>query len=205
MNPHGPRRILVLFAHPALERSRVNRRLIHAVSELEGVTVHDLYEAYPDFEIDVRHDQLLCSRHDLIVFQHPFYWYSTPALLKEWMDLVLEFGWAYGPGGEALVGKEVLSVITTGGRQESYCTEGGNRFTMRQFLAPLEQTARLCGMRYLPPLVVHGTHGIGAIEIEAAAAEYRDTLIGLRDRTRRIDPTHPVQLLNRERTDRAGA
>lgn len=204
MNAHGPRRILILFAHPALERSRVNRRLLSAVSDLEGVTVHDLYEAYPDFEIDVPHDQALCARHDLIVLQHPFYWYSVPALLKEWMDLVLEFGWAYGPGGEALIGKEVLSVISTGGREESYCAAGGNRYTLRQFLAPIEQTARLCGMRYLPPLVIHGTHRIGALEIESAAAEYRATLIGLRDRTRRIDPTHQVEILNRDPAGQAG-
>lgn len=192
------RRILVLFAHPALERSRVNRRLLNAVADLEGVTVHDLYEVYPDFEIDVRRDQALCAGHDLIVFQHPLYWYSVPALLKEWMDLVLEFGWAYGPGGDALAGKEALSVITTGGRVESYCAEGGNHFSLRQFLIPIEQTARLCGMRYLPPLVVHGTHRIGALEIEAAASEYRQALIGLRDRTRRIDPTASVHELNRE-------
>lgn len=198
MSSLGPRRILILFAHPALERSRVNRRLIHAVHDLEGVTVHDLYEAYPDFEIDVARDQALCEQHDLIVLHHPFYWYSTPALLKEWMDLVLEFGWAYGPGGEALAGKEALSVVTTGGRRESYCVEGGNHFTMREFLVPLEQTARLCGMNYLPPLVLHGTHRIGPLEIEAAAAEYRAALIGLRDRTRPVDPTAPVQLLNPE-------
>ena len=205
MSPLRHRRILILFAHPALERSRVNRRLIHAIADLDGVTVHDLYEAYPDFEIDVPHDQALCSGHDLIVFQHPLYWYSTPALLKEWMELVLEFGWAYGPSGDALAGKETLSVITTGGGEESYCSEGGNRHTIREFLAPVEQTARLCGMRYLAPLVVHGTHRIGAIDIEAAAGEYRDAIIGLRDRTRNIDPIESVHLLNRARANESEA
>jgi glutathione-regulated potassium-efflux system ancillary protein KefG len=200
MSPSRHRRVLILFAHPALERSRVNRRLIGAVSDLDGVTVHDLYEAYPDFEIDVPRDQALCAGHDLIIFQHPFYWYSTPALMKEWMDLVLEFGWAYGPGGDALAGKEALSVITTGGGEETYCEAGGNHFTIRQFLAPVEQTARLCGMSYLAPLVVHGTHRIGALEIEAAAAEYRDAVIGLRDNTYEIDPGAMSHRLNRVRS-----
>ena len=37
-------RVLILFAHPALEKSRVNRRLIAAAQDLENVTINDLYE-----------------------------------------------------------------------------------------------------------------------------------------------------------------
>ncbi len=48
------RRILILFAHPALERSRVNRRLIAEAKDVAGVTVHDLYEAYPTLDLDVK-------------------------------------------------------------------------------------------------------------------------------------------------------
>jgi len=88
--------VLVLFAHPALEKSRVNRRLAAAVADLPGVTLHDLYEAYPDFDVDVKREQDLLVAHDVLVVQHPFYWYSTPALVKQWEDLVLEHGWAYG-------------------------------------------------------------------------------------------------------------
>ena len=174
-------RVLVLFAHPALERSRVNRHLVRAVRELEGVTFHDLYEAYPELDIDVEREQQLLRAHQLVVMQHPFYWYSTPAILKEWMDLVLVHGWAYGRGGTALRGKRLLSVITTGGREEAYQEGGHNRFTVRQLLAPLEQTARLCGMEYLPPFVVHGTHGLEEREVLQHAEEYRAALAALRD------------------------
>ena len=90
------RRILVLFAHPALEKSRVNRRLMRGIDHMDGVTFHDLYEAYPRLDIDVAHEQTLLTEHDVVVFQHPMYWYSTPAILKEWQDLVLQHGWAYG-------------------------------------------------------------------------------------------------------------
>src|SRR5262249_5428870 len=109
------RRILILFAHPVLERSRVNRRLLAAVRDLADVTVHDLYEAYPTLYIDAKREQRLLVDHDVIVFQHPFYWYSCPALLKEWQDLVLEHGWAYGHGGTQLRGKITFNAITTGG------------------------------------------------------------------------------------------
>jgi glutathione-regulated potassium-efflux system ancillary protein KefG len=175
--------VLILFAHPALAKSRVNRRLIEAVRGLECVRLHDLYEEYPDLFIDVEREQRLLVESDVVVFQHPFYWYSTPAMLKEWQDLVLEHGWAYGSGGETLRGKTFLSAITAGGSEASYCPQGRNCLTMRQLLAPVEQTARLCGMDYLPPFVVHGTHALDDDGILRHAADYRRTLIALRDGT----------------------
>lgn len=152
------RRVLILFAHPALQKSRVNRRLIADYSEIPGVTFHDLYEAYPDFCIDVIREQELLEAHDVVVFQHPFFWYSTPAILKEWQDLVLEHGWAYGSKGTALRGKIYFSIVTTGGNEDAYRRDGYNRHTVRDLLAPVEQTAHLCGMTYLAPFVAHGTH-----------------------------------------------
>ena len=173
--------VLVLLAHPAFRRSRVNRALAEAVRGLPGITLHDLYEAYPELDIDVAHEQALLETHDTVVLQHPFYWYSTPAILKEWQDVVLEHGWAYGRTGNALRGKTLINALTTGGGEGSYRPEGSNHFTIRQLLAPLEQTARLCGMDYLPPFVVHGTHQLTAAEIARYAADYRRCLEALRD------------------------
>lgn len=174
-------KVLVLVAHPGLHRSRANRRMVRAIRELPGITVHDLYESYPEFDIDIAHEKELLLAHDTIVWQHPFYWYSAPALLKEWFDLVLEFGWAYGPNGTHLVGKRVLSAITTGGPETAYHHEGHNRFTMRELLAPIEQTARLCGMDYLPPWVAHGMREVDATTLDKNARQYRTMLESLRD------------------------
>ena len=179
-------RVLILFAHPAMERSRVNARLVDEVRSLAGVTFQDLYQSYPDFDVDVSHEQQLLVSHDVIVMQHPFYWYSTPALIKEWEDLVLEHGWAYGKGGTALHGKTLLTAITAGGSEEAYCRKGYNRFTIRELLAPIERTAALCGMTYLPPFVVHGTHALDDAEIARHAADYRRVIEALRDGT--LDP-----------------
>ena len=151
------RRVLILFAHPVLERSRVNRRLLDAIRDVEGVTIRDLYEDYPTLFIDVKREQADLVEHDIIVFQHPFYWYSCPAILKDWQDLVLEHGWAYGVGGNQLRGKITLNAITTGGPAQAYRPEGYNRFTIRQLLAPWDQTAYLCGMRFLAPFAVHAS------------------------------------------------
>lgn len=174
-------RVLVLFAHPALHKSRVQRRLADAVRDLDGVTFHDLYEAYPEFDIDVPREQALLTAHDVVVLQHPLYWYSTPAILKEWQDVVLQHGWAYGSQGTALAGKALLSAVSAGGSAAAYTPEGRNRFTVRQLLAPIEQTAELCGMRYLEPFVVYGTHAMTPAAIAEAAEAYRariERLIG---------------------------
>jgi len=163
---------------------------------MEGVHFHDLYEAYPRFDIDVGYEQQLLSDHDIIVLQHPLYWYSTPAILKEWQDLVLEHGWAYGAQGNALQGKRWLQVVTAGGSEEAYCARGANRLTVRQLLSPLEQTARLCGMRFLPPFVVHGTHTIVREGLEAHAADYHDVLLALKENRLDEDAVSEMPRLN---------
>ena len=190
------RRVLILFVHPALQKSRVNEVLIGAVRDLDGVTFHDLYEAYPDFAIDVDREQRLLEAHDVVVFQHPFYWYSAPALLKEWLDLVLEHGWAYGKGGGALRGKLLVSAVTTGAREEAYQHGGYNRYTMAELLAPFDQTAHLCGMDYLPPHVVHGTHELDGEAIARHATGYGQLMVGLRDRRLDLDRARPLPRLN---------
>lgn len=173
-------RILILFAHPALQKSRINRALLAAIANLDGVTIHDLYEEYPDLHIDVTREQQLLKEHDIIVWQHPFFWYSSPAILKKWQDLVLEYGFAYGQTGRALHGKKCFSVISTGGVRETYAREGDNHYSMRELLVPFEQTARLCGMDYLPPFVIHGALKIGdRQQLEDHVTKYRQILQAL--------------------------
>ena len=184
----------MLFAHPAIHRSRVNRALLDAVPD--GVRVHDLYDAYPDFDIDVEREQALLEEHDVVVLQHPFYWYSTPALVKQWLDLVLEHGWAYGSEGTALAGTWLMSALTAGGRESSYRPDGSNRYTVRQLLAPLEQTARLCHMEWLPPFVVHGTHLLDDEHLRRHAGDYRRVLTALRDGTVDLDTVRDLERIN---------
>ncbi|HEX4936588.1 MAG TPA: NAD(P)H-dependent oxidoreductase [Gemmatimonadaceae bacterium] len=177
-------RLLVLFAHPALEKSRVHRRLAASAQALArtlpgSVTFHDLYEEYPDFDVDPRREQALLEAHDVVLFQFPIYWYAPPALIKQWEDLVLEHGWAYGTGGTRLRGKHLGCVATTGGRAAAYAAGALNRFTIREFLLPLDQTAVLCGMRFLPPYLIQGTHLMEPPAIEEHATHYAATLAAL--------------------------
>lgn len=169
-------RILILFAHPLFEKSRIHKSMVKAVPQAEHITFHDLYELYPDFNIRIETEKALLLSHDIIIWQHPLYWYSIPPLLKQWIDLVLEFGWAYGPGGEMLKDKIIFNAVSSGGRAEAYAPEGRNRFTVQQFLAPLEQTSRLCHMNYIAPFVVHGTHLLTPDQIAEYAFQYRRLL-----------------------------
>lgn len=191
------RRILVQLAHPVLERSRVNRRLADVARAVAGVTINDLYEAYPSLRIDVRREQRLLDEHDVVVFQHPFYWYSAPAILKEWQDLVLEHGWAYGSKGHHLDGKLTLNAVSTAGPEQAYQPEGANRFTIRQLLAPWDQAAHRCRMRYLAPFVVHGALRLERDEdYQPAMADYRALLEALRDDGLDLDAAAKAEKLN---------
>jgi glutathione-regulated potassium-efflux system ancillary protein KefG len=188
--------ILILFAHPALQKSRVNRRLIRYVRDIEGVTFHDLYEAYPDFHILVPQEQELVQKNDIIVFHHPLFWFSVPALLKEWMDLVLQHMWAYGKKGRALKGKKLLTVTSTGGRESLFREKGYNRHTMAEFFFPIAQSAYVCGMDYLPPFVVHGTHTVTEQEIDSHGEDYRKIITALRDGKIDLEAARTLPRLN---------
>ena len=176
------RRILLLLAHPSLDRSEVNRPMADAVVDIDGITLIDLYAEYPDLQIDIDREQQRLLEHDVIIFQHPLYWYSTPAILKEWQDLVLEHGFAYGSKGTALHGKIFFNALTAGGIEAAYRAEGYNHFTIRELLHPLEQTAVLCGMIYLPPFALFGSRtAVEEGRIGTHVADWIRVLKALRD------------------------
>ncbi|MEX1311843.1 MAG: NAD(P)H-dependent oxidoreductase [Candidatus Sulfomarinibacteraceae bacterium] len=175
-------KVLVLFAHPRPDRSEVNVALANAARAIEGVTVVDLYAEYPTFEIDVDREQRRLLEHDVIVFQHPVYWYSSPAVLKEWQDLVLEYGFAYGTEGTALEGKVLVNAVTAGAGRDVYSHHGGYSHELRDFFIPFEQTARLCRMRYLPPFALFGAgHAADDGRLEAHRRGYTALLEALVD------------------------
>jgi putative NADPH-quinone reductase len=151
---HG-RKALFIIAHPYLQKSRANRAVAEAVADLPGLTFHPIYDRYPYFHIDVESEKQLLLEHDLVVVQHPFYWYSMPALLKLWVDEVLESGFAYGPGGDKLKDKEFLLSITIGGPQESYTPQSYNGYPVETLLTPWMQTTNICQMHWNPPLLLY--------------------------------------------------
>ena len=191
------RRVLVLLAHPSLDRSEVNAPMAEAIRGIAGVTLVDLYAEYPDLQIDIDREQARLRAHDAIVFQHPLYWYSTPAILKEWQDLVLEHGFAYGSAGTALHGKLFFNSLTAGGLEAAYRADGYNHFTIRELLHPIEQTAMLCGMRYLPPFALFGSRtAVDEGRVERHITDWCRLLEALRDDRLDVTQAQRLPLLN---------
>ena len=171
--------VLVIAAHPQLEHSRATRALMQAAARLPAgrVQVRDLYALYPDYYIDAAAEQAELLKARLVVWLHPVHWYSMPPLLKLWLDEVFSFGWAYGPGGRALAGKDLWLAASTGGPEASYRPDGYNRYFFDAFLHPYDQTAALCGMRWLPPLLLHGAHRASDAQIGAQARQFSERLL----------------------------
>lgn len=191
------RKILILFAHPRLDRSVANKRMIQEVRNLPGITFVDLYASYPRFEIDVEAEQKRLVDHDVIIFHHPLFWYSTPAILKEWQDLVLEHGFAYGSEGQALAGKLFMTVTTTGGDIEAYSTCGYQHFPIRKLLTPFEQTASLCHMIFLAPFILFAAgHAFEENRLEPHAKDYARLLTALRDHCFDLEAAQKLEFLN---------
>lgn len=187
--------IYLIAAHPAWRRSRVNQRLLAGARtiarEAATLDIQDLYATYPDYAIDVAAEQARVEVAQLVVLMHPIQWYSMPALQKLWLDEVLTYGWAYGassaePGsrdqapagapGTALRGKDLWLVATTGAPEDSYRPGSYNRHLFEDFMPPYRQTAELCGMRFLPPLVLHGAHDASNQEVDAHVRHFCDLL-----------------------------
>ena len=174
--------ILIIAAHPHLEHSRINRDLLQAARRLPAepgqvrVAVRDLYALYPDYIIDIDAEKAALAAARLVVWLHPIHWYSMPPLMKLWLDEVLAFGWAYGPGGHALQGKDLWLVLSTGGPEDSYRPDSYNRYFFDAFLPPYDQTAALTGMRLLPPLVQHGAHRVDAPTLAGHVQTFVDRL-----------------------------
>ena len=105
-------RLIVYYAHPGHKYSKANRAMVAQAREVRGISFVDLYAEYPRFDIDIDREQVRLLEHDVILFQFPMFWYSTPSLIKEWEDLVLEPGFAYGAGGDKLTGKRLMLAVT---------------------------------------------------------------------------------------------
>jgi glutathione-regulated potassium-efflux system ancillary protein KefG len=175
-------KLIVYYAHPGHKHSHVNRHMARAAARIDGISFVDLYADYPRFDIDVNVEQQRLLEHDVILFQFPVFWYSTPSIVKEWQDLVLEHGFAYGKDGDKLSGKHMLLAVTGAGPAEAYTDQGYQHYPLRSFLTPLEQTARLCSMRFTAPYVLYGAlQAPDAGLVDPHVDGYRRLLEAIRD------------------------
>ncbi|KQR92934.1 MAG: NAD(P)H-dependent oxidoreductase [Microbacterium ginsengisoli] len=173
--------IIVVVGHPDLSESRINAALVHELEGLPAVQVRTLHELYPDGQIDFDAERTALESAQNIVLQYPLYWYSTPGLLKQWLDEIMTRGWAYGTGKPGVLkGKTLRVAISNGGVQDAYQPEGFHGWPIRQVLIPMEALAKRLGVIWLEPQIIHGTWDLTDEQLAARAARYRE-LLTLRD------------------------
>lgn len=173
---------LVIVVHPHIEKSLINKRWIEELNKYsEKYTVHQLYQAYPDEKIDILKEQELVESYDKIVFQFPFYWFSSPPLLKKWFDDVLLYGWAYGSkSGYKVGGKKISLAITAGIDEEGYSSSGKYKYTMKELTTPFELTFDYVKADYKEPFVFYGIEQDASEEaIESSVPLYLEFIDGL--------------------------
>lgn len=169
-------KILNLVTHPDLSASRVNQAWMRILEESGKVTTSvDLYARYPTFKIDVEYEQAQLLTHDRIIFQFPMYWYSTPPLLKKWLDDVLTYGFAYGSSGRKLEGKDLQLIVSVGGQPHFY--SGFDIYaTVHELMRPFQLTANLCRMNYMLPLWMFRADAVDAATIEKYGNQWTEVI-----------------------------
>lgn len=176
------KKTLVVLAHPGIEnKSIANKTIIEKIRAIKDVKIKDLYQEYPSFKFNIEAEHAALIDAESIIFQFPFYWYGVPGILKEWIDQVFTYGFAFGATGDKLKGKQFLVSTTVGGPEDAYKAGGYNNFPINDLLKPLQQMANLTGMKYNDPLVSHNMIYVSGVynkkeEVEQRAREHAQRL-----------------------------
>lgn len=192
---------LVIISHPEINDSGSQQYLLSSVPQTEDVTIHHLEGTYSASQpIDVEKEQQLLAAHDRILFQFPFYWYSSPPMLKRWQDEVLLEGFAYGKRTHKLSGKEFGLILVVGVPEKEYQAGGREGFAISALTTPFQAIARKTGMEYLKPLVIFQFPYMKEHEKMALLIRYQQMLTGNKSDSLKAREEWIVEQL--EQTDR---
>lgn len=146
---------LIILSHPEIEESSSQQYLLHSIPDNHSITIHHLENVYSQTPIDVIAEQKLLASHDRIIFQFPLYWYSSPAMLKEWQDEVLTDGFAHGKNGNQLKNKEFALVLLVGAAKTDYQAGGKELYSIDELTKPFQAMANKTGMTFLKTFAIH--------------------------------------------------
>ena len=152
---------LIIVGHPNQEGSQLNAEMAKFWASRPNTIVRWIGEG----RVNVREEQAAFERAENIVLQFPLYWYGPPACLKQWMDDVLTWGWAFGKEGGLLNGRNLACSVTVGGNLADYSANGKHATTLDSLLEPIH---RLCD--YVD-LNWHGVLGMDPVTMKAFLAD----------------------------------
>ncbi len=174
--------ILVILGHSDIEASVANVRLVEELKECDNVTVRALKSLYPNGEIDVYAEQDALLQADKIVLQFPLYWFNCPPILKEYLDTVFSYGFAFeldesGYSAKALVGKEFMLAVTVGGEEKLYSAK--DAMSVESCLTPFYETAKFVGMLRTEPYYLYGAMPelISQESLDKEAINYKQAIL----------------------------
>lgn len=180
---------LIIISHPNIDNSVVHKRWIKELNKHPDLfTIHHLDQAYPDGVINVQKEQKLIENHDALILQFPIFWFNCPPSLKEWLDKVFVYGWAFGSTGKNLVNRKIALAISAGIVQKDYTKTGRYHYTLQEILRPFEVTMNYVQANYQPFFAIYGEEdGQGSKYqwnkqlLEESSRSYIDFLVKLTD------------------------
>ncbi|OTG85282.1 NAD(P)H oxidoreductase [Acinetobacter sp. ANC 4558] len=172
---------LIIVAHPKIDESHINKRWIEELRKYpEKFTVHEIYQSYPHGEIDIAKEQSLIEAHENLILQFPLYWFNCPPLLKQWLDEVFTYGWAYGSTGDKLKNKKIMLAVSAGIKSEDFSKTGKYKLPLNQILYPFETTALYVQANYQSMYAFYNAeNNPTADEVEHSAIHYVQKLIDI--------------------------
>ena len=166
-------KVLVIYSHTYPEISIAGKAILEVHKATSNFEVRNLDELYPDLnKIDVAAEQKALVEADVVIFQHPIFWFNVPSALKRWMDEVLKYGFAYGTGGDKLHGKKFIHSFTTGASADDYAGELGMALS-----DSVRATVNYCGMDYVQVFPLYGQPAVTSSNVAQEAKTHAEKLV----------------------------
>lgn len=131
---------------------------------------------------------------DLVVTVFPFWWFSPPGILKDWVDRVWANGVAYGHDAYddgPLKGTRALAVVAVGGDEAMYGADGRSGDILALLNPLLHGTFGYCAMDVLAPELVFEADGRDDGVRQRGLAALAERMAGIADEA--PIPTRPLR------------
>ena len=169
---------LVIVSHPTPQQSVAIKALQQVAEAHDKVTVRHLDQLYgtDSNAFDIAAEQQAHEAADRIIYLYPTHWFNTTPMLKAYLNQVWTYGWAFGPEGKALQGKELQIVTTAGASEFTYSHAGLIESTMDEVLSPMKASALYVGMKYRAPLAFYSAMGLDEASLDAMRSRFAANL-----------------------------
>lgn len=174
---------LVIMAHSNPTDSKINNRIKEILEKEENIIYKDIKTLYGDYKFNIKKEQEDLLNVDKIVFQFPLYWYTAPSILKQWVDDVFEYDFAFTYKDDGsfealkLVDKKFQMVVSVGGGKQDYKDMD---IKVQDCLHSYSTTAQVLGMKEEKPYMIYGvdTHKYTNEQLDEIVLDIKNNILG---------------------------